>query len=64
MKQKEVYVVWNKEDDRVAIRPNDFGSIPCYLALEQAQASFSLYYDLKCKEKLEIRKLLLVDSTE
>lgn len=60
--KKEIYILWNKKDDRPAIKHEDFGALVCYLTLEQTQANFETYFNLDLKAKLEIKKVIITDE--
>lgn len=34
----DIYILYNKEENRPMIKTNDFGSLVCFLTKEQAQA--------------------------
>lgn len=38
-KEFEVFIIWNKEDERPSISGGNYGVMEFYLTLEQAQAS-------------------------
>jgi len=60
--KREIYVLWNKEENRPAIGHSNFGAVLAYLTLEQIQAYFKTFWNQGDKEQLEIKKLTLTDE--
>lgn len=52
----QVYVVWNKIDDRPTLTRELFGSFVVFPTIAQAQASI---YDMQSKENYSIKQMTL-----